>query len=70
MQNNPTPAKRVESIPFVATRVGLSRATIYRLMKAGNFVPLVRLSPRRVGFITEDVDAWIASQRAEVATNP
>lgn len=69
MQDNLSPAARVETIPFVAERMGVSRATVYRLMKSGDFVPLVRLSPRRVGFLTEDVDAWLASRR-DAATNP
>ena len=38
----------------------LSRSTIWRMVKAGTFPAPVRLSPGRVGFRVEDVEAWRA----------
>lgn len=46
------------------------RATIDRMIARGEFVQPVVLSPRRVGFIEHEVDAWIESrkQRNEAAS--
>ena len=51
--------------PEVERITGLSRAHIYRLMKAGAFpssIPL--LSTRVVVWLASDVDAWITAQIA------
>lgn len=43
---------------------GLSRWTIRRLIKAGQFPPSVELSPRRVGWHKADVDRWLEDKNA------
>ena len=45
--------------------VGLGRSAIYNMRAAGTFPKPVRLGARAVGWIAEDVVAWIA-QRADV----
>lgn len=40
---------------------GMSYTTIYNMEKAGKFPARRRLSPGRVGWIKEEVDAWLSS---------
>ena len=42
--------------------VGLRKSSIYSLMKAGKFVPTVRLSSRCVGWSFLAVSAWVQSR--------
>jgi prophage regulatory protein len=42
---------------------GLSLATIYRLMHRGAFPRPIALSDHAVGWLVEDVEAWIESRR-------
>lgn len=58
-------APRLERLPAVLARTGLSRATIYRLIAAGTFVQPVRLTGRNIAFVAAEVDAWIAARAAE-----
>ena len=50
---------RVLHVPETVSYVGLSRAKIYELIKAGHFAKMTRLSARRVGFRVCDLDAWL-----------
>jgi predicted DNA-binding transcriptional regulator AlpA len=45
-------------------QVGLSRATIYRLLRAGEGPPRVQLSARRFGYRVRDVERWLDAQAA------
>jgi len=58
-------APRLERLPTVIIRTGLSRATIYRLIAAGTFVKPVRLTGRNIAFVAAEVDSWIAARAAE-----
>ena len=53
---------RVERLPTVMARTGLSRASIYRGIAAGTFVQPVRLTGRSIGFLAAEIDAWIANR--------
>lgn len=55
------------SIKAVCLRTGLSRSTVLRLVAAGIFPAPVRLSPGRIGFFDDEVEAW---QRARARTRP
>jgi prophage regulatory protein len=45
---------------------GLSRAVIYRMMKAGEFPRPIQLTgARAVAWLSEDVDGWIKTRIAE-----
>ena len=57
---------RVLRLREVLERVGLSKSTLWRLIKARQFPRPINLGPRAVGWIEEEVDEWISSRtRAE-----
>lgn len=43
---------------------GLSKTTIWRLERAGNFPKRVKLSAGAVGYHLSDVQAWLATRAA------
>lgn len=43
---------------------GLSRTTIFRLERAGQFPKKIRLSPGAVGYRRADVEQWLADRHA------
>lgn len=45
-------------IPDVTLETGLSRSTIYRLEKAGDFPRRVRLSGNSMGWYSTQIDEW------------
>lgn len=51
----------------VLDRVGLSRSTLYALIKAGEFPRQRQLSARSVGWVEAEVNAWIASKIGQAA---
>jgi len=53
----------VIKIAEVSYQTGLSRATIYREIKAGNFPKQLQLSPQRVGSLQCEIDAWRSARR-------
>ena len=53
---------RILRLPEVLARVSLSRSTVWRLVRADQFPKPVKLGGRAVGWIEEEVDAWIASR--------
>lgn len=46
----------------VTKLVGLSRSTVYVLMKNGTFPRSIQLAPRAVRWLASEVDAWIESR--------
>lgn len=48
--------------PAVQDRLGLSRATIQRMVRDGRFPRPYKLSPQCVGFLASEVDSWIDSR--------
>jgi len=55
---------RILRLPEVTARTGLSRATIYALMRQGRFPRQVRIGARAVGWIEAEVEAWIQERIA------
>jgi prophage regulatory protein len=53
---------RLLRIKQVMTPTSLSRMTIYRLERAGLFPARRKLGTNSVGWIDEDITAWIASR--------
>lgn len=51
-------------LPKVIQKTGLSRSTIYSLEGKGEFPSKVKLSPRAMGFIESEVDAWLSAKAA------
>lgn len=56
------PRERFITFDEVHARIGLSRSTIWRLVKARGFPPSVRISPGRRAWRESDLDKWIASR--------
>jgi predicted DNA-binding transcriptional regulator AlpA len=50
-------------IKEVCERTGLSRTTIWRLEKRGEFPRRIQLSKGRVGFSEADLDRWEAARK-------
>jgi predicted DNA-binding transcriptional regulator AlpA len=57
------PEDRVLSKQEVARRLGCSERNVDRLITAGEGPPLIQISPRRVGVLTSDFDAWLTARR-------
>ncbi len=51
-----------QRLTLIKTRVGLSKATIYKMIKAGQFPAPKQLGARSVGWLESDIQAWIDSR--------
>jgi prophage regulatory protein len=49
--------------PALLAKTGLSYPTLYRRIQDGTFPQPVELGPNSVGWIEEEIDAWIKSRR-------
>ena len=56
--------------PEVRERIGLSRPTIWRLEKAGQFPKRRRLTANAVGWIEADVEEWVRSRETGMGRPP
>jgi prophage regulatory protein len=50
--------------PQVEARTGCARSTLYCAMKAGTFPKAVKLGARSVGWLSSEVDEWLAGRIA------
>lgn len=57
-----TPPRRLLRATEVYSRTALSRATIWRMVKAATFPKPVTLGYNRIAWLEADVDAWIERQ--------
>ncbi|MDQ1155188.1 AlpA family transcriptional regulator [Brevundimonas sp. SORGH_AS_0993] len=64
------PSDRLLYWPRVKDITGLSRTTAWRMQKAGDFPPPVRVSTGRFGWWQSDLDRWKASRTFRPAVNP
>ena len=55
-------ASRILRARDVCVRTGLSRTTIWRLTRSGDFPAPRRLSANAVGWLERDVELWIESR--------
>jgi prophage regulatory protein len=55
-------AKRILRPKVVAERIGVSRATIYRMEKAGLLPPRLLIGPGCSGWLESDIDEFIESR--------
>lgn len=46
-------------LPEVLNRTGLSRSSVYAKISTHNFPSPIKLGPRAVGWIADEVDGWI-----------
>jgi prophage regulatory protein len=54
----------------VCDRVGLSRMTVWRLQRKGEFPAFTRLSKGRVGIAESEVERWQAGERSGWPVGP
>ena len=55
-------------LPVVMARTGLSRSTIYAKIAAGKFPKPINLGARAVGWIADEIEAWLIA-RIEASRN-
>ena len=53
--------KRIIRLPQVLEQVSLCRATVYKMIGRGEFPQPVQIGQRSVGWLTEEVNAWMES---------
>ena len=56
------PPVRILRLPEVKARVGLCRASIYQHMAAGSFPKQIVLGIRAVGWLENEIDAWLSDR--------
>jgi prophage regulatory protein len=54
----------------VQNTVGLSRATIYQMMREGRFPKPVKISARAVGWIEHDIQEWLMKRVGSTHSPP
>lgn len=54
----------IELLPSVTARTGLAKTTLHQLIKQKRFPQQIKISDKRVGWISSEVDEWI-NQRVE-----
>ena len=50
------------SLPSVLEKTSISRASVYNFMRDGSFPKQINLGARKVGWLTSEIDEWIASR--------
>jgi len=58
-----TVSRRVLSPSQAAAYIGVHLSTINRWTEAGLFAPKIQLSPYRIGYLTDDIDAWLDERK-------
>lgn len=56
--------KRIFRMKELCQTYGLSRSTIYRLIEAGRFPKPIKISAKAVGWISTELDEWLANREA------
>ncbi|MBF0628908.1 MAG: AlpA family transcriptional regulator [Magnetococcales bacterium] len=63
---NPNPSDcnslAILRLPDVKARVGMSEATLYRMIKAGHFPRQIQLGNRATGWLLHEVESWIRAR--------
>jgi prophage regulatory protein len=60
--DNPTQILR---LPEVKARTGLSTSAIYEGIARGSFPRQLKISAKSIGFVADEIDAWIAARITE-----
>lgn len=70
-QDRPAPAEtartrpiRLLRLPQVMQQTGLRKTTLYELQKEGSFPMRIQVTSNSVGWIEEEINAWIAGRVA------
>lgn len=53
--------------PEVQSATGLSRSTVWRLIRAGKFPSSVKITDHATGWKQSEIEAWLASRQATAA---
>lgn len=64
MNQDANPKEKILRLPEVKARTGLSRSTLYALIRQGAFPHHVALGMRCVGWLESEIDGWIAARTA------
>ncbi|MGH1406655.1 MAG: helix-turn-helix transcriptional regulator [Rhodomicrobiaceae bacterium] len=59
---------RILKLPEVKAMTGLSRSTIYAYKKSGIFPETIKLGPRSVGWLEQDIMDWIKEKSPSFET--
>jgi prophage regulatory protein len=70
MIGQPQAPVRLLRLPDVTRLVGLSAASVYRLISKGQFPHQVRIMERAVGWRRDEIDQWITSRPAGQSETP
>ena len=54
--------KKVSRLPDVLLATGLSRSSVYRLIRESRFPAPLQLGPRAVGWDADAVEQWVATR--------
>ena len=57
--------KRLIRLPEVIPRTGYKRTSIYKKISAGTFLAPIKLGPRAVAWVSEEIDKWMDERGAE-----
>lgn len=63
--SEPTEPVEFITIKDVVRMTSLSKPVVYRMIRRDEFPRQVPLSPRRVGWVRSEVEAWAKSRRPE-----
>jgi len=55
-------SNKIIRLPATIQKTGLSRSTIYSLLKAGKFPQRIQLSARSMGFLESEIDEWLSAK--------
>jgi prophage regulatory protein len=64
MPQTSLPLKRIIRLPEVTETTGISRSTLYRLVRARLFPAPLRLGKSAIGWTTEAIQQWIAERES------
>ena len=64
------PDTHILRLPALLARVGLSPATIYRMISNGEFPRSVRIGVRATGWRSDEIDDWLASRPYTAPESP
>lgn len=55
---------KIIRLPTVQDIIGLSKPTIYRMMKRGEFPAQIKMGPKASGWLMSEVQDWVSSRQA------
>ena len=58
------PEVKIHRVKSLVRLLGISRTTIWRLVKGGDFPKPISLGKRAKGWRREDIDEWVRSREA------